>query len=103
MRKMDKGSILFILYVVWHSIVAAFISKCESVFFAVVILVGILGIDIYLFFSRYARGKEKEELSELKYNYQELQKKYEESLIREKRYYQIYEHMLDKYSKEKQQ
>ena len=103
MKKIDKGSILFILYAVWHSIVAVFISKCESVFFAVVILVGILGIDIYLFFSRYARDKEKEELSELKYNYQQIVKKYKEALMREEKNNEFYANMLDKYSKEKQQ
>lgn len=95
-NKIDKGSILFILYALWHSvIVSAFVESSESVFLGLVLSIGIIGIDIYLFFSNHARNKEKEKLSELIYNYQQLKKEYEEAIKREERSKEFYLQLLD--------
>lgn len=56
-NKIDKGSILFILYALWHAVIIdALIESSASVIVRLISMIGIVAVDIYLFFTHYQRG-----------------------------------------------
>ena len=95
-NKIDKGSILFILYALWHSVVVdVLFESSASIIVILIFAIGLIAVDVFLFFNSHKRSEEKEKLSELKYNYQQLKMQYEEAIKREERYKELYLKLLD--------
>ena len=70
--KIDKWSVLFILYGLWHYLIIHELTESQaSLFLRVTSAIGIVALDVYLFFAEHRRGEQKKEFANLKYNYQQ--------------------------------
>ena len=70
--KIDKWSVLFILYGLWHCLIIQELTESHvSWFLRVTFAIGIISLDVYLYFAEKRRCEKKEEIANLKYNYQQ--------------------------------
>ena len=96
-NKIDKGSILFILYALWHSVVVAvFAESSASIIVRIILLIGIGAVDIFLFYNSYQQSKEKEKYFELKCRYERELEWYKNQHRIDSEYLRLYLEQLDK-------